>query len=65
MVALVMALNMLLCKFKEVPIKNDTNIVHLMKITSNIVTFIIEYTITQNGRDISQDNIVDLLSALR
>jgi len=50
--ALVIALNILLCKFIEVPIKTDTNIAHLMKITAIIIKFIIEYNITQNWRDI-------------
>jgi hypothetical protein len=71
-----MALNILLCKFVEALIKTDTNIAHRMKITSDIVMFIIEYIITQNSRDITKgvsDNasvmklliFIDLLSALR
>jgi len=50
-VALVIALNILLCKFIEVLIKTDTNIAHLMKITTSKVTFKIAYIITQNWRD--------------
>jgi len=59
----------------EVPIRTDTNIAHLMKITIIKVKFKIAYIITQNWRDIIQgvsDNrlviklliFVDLLSAL-
>ena len=53
-VALVIALNILLCKFVEVLIRTDTNIAHLIKITTIKVTFITEYIVTQNWRDIIQ-----------
>jgi len=74
-VALVTALNILLCRFIEEPIRTDTNIAHLMKITIIKAKFKTAYIITQNWRDIIQgvsENrqviklliFVDLLSAL-
>lgn len=38
-VDLIMALNMLLCKFSEVFVKNEDNAAHLMKMTANTEKF--------------------------
>lgn len=51
--ALVIALNILVCKFIDAPMKTDTNVAHLIKTTINIATFMAEYIITQNWRDIT------------
>lgn len=73
--ALVIALNILLCRFIDVPIRTDTNIAHLIKITTSKVKFKTEYIIIQNWRVIIKGVLdirqvikllifVDLLSAL-